>query len=69
MIKRALSCLDASNQTTTIEILLQKKSKLIKAKSLGDMYAKLVRFGVSRGYQYETVANIAETVSRNIMHY
>lgn len=69
MIRKALSSLDASNQATTIEILLQKKAKLIKAKSFGDMYAKLVRFGVSRGYQYETVANIAETVSKSVMQY
>lgn len=42
--------------------LLLRKIKGIKAKSPYDLKTKLIRFGVSRGYEYELVSKIVSTI-------
>jgi regulatory protein len=41
---------------------LQKKAQATRAASPGDLFAKLVRFGLSRGYGYEEVVKAAAEV-------
>ncbi|MDR3189478.1 MAG: RecX family transcriptional regulator [Prevotellaceae bacterium] len=45
---------------------LQKKAQATRATSPQDMFAKLVRFGVSRGYEYEDVVKAASEIVEGI---
>jgi regulatory protein len=54
-ISRALSELDGARQKEILSKILQKKAQTIQAKSPHDLLAKLMRFGLSRGYEYGEV--------------
>ncbi|MDR2937977.1 MAG: RecX family transcriptional regulator [Prevotellaceae bacterium] len=62
-ISHALSFIEVENEAAALEELLTKKARTIKAKSAQDFFAKLLRFGVSRGYKYEAVAKAAREVA------
>ena len=59
-IAHALSLISPENESATLEKLLSKKAQTLKAKSPQDFFAKLVRFGVARGYGYERVKGVVQ---------
>ena len=64
VIKNALVEIDHSNDESTLKDLLSKKMKGIKTKSPYDLKTKLIRFGISRGFDYEIVNRIASLIIR-----
>jgi regulatory protein len=69
LIRQALEEVDMEQQPEMIRELLEKKQHTIKAKSSQDLFAKLVRFGVSRGYPYDLVVQTAKKVlSKTSLH-
>ncbi len=64
-ISHAISQIQSANEQETVEELLSKKAKTVKAKSPQDFVAKLLRFGVSRGYGYEMVMKIARSIVKS----
>ena len=48
------------NDLDALEIMLTDKAKNIKAKDQYDFRNKLIRFGLSRGYEYSEVSDIAD---------
>lgn len=44
--------------------LLNKKVKMVKHSSPAELRGKLIRFGLSRGFEYSDVANAAERITR-----
>jgi regulatory protein len=61
IIKNAIDEIEHSNDTSILIDLLSKKRKGIKAKSPYDLKSKLIRFGISRGFDYGIVS---KTVSQ-----
>jgi len=61
IIKSALQEI-ISDDNTALKDLLIRKCKNIKAKTPYDLKVKLIRFGVSRGYEYEVVNKIVSSI-------
>jgi regulatory protein len=55
-IAEALQEINADAQPEILEKMLRRKSQTIAAKSPQDLQAKLLRFGLSRGFAYDEVA-------------
>jgi len=55
IIKSAVLETEASQDNKSLLDLLTRKAKTLKAKSIYDLKAKLIRFGISRGYDYGLV--------------
>ncbi len=65
IIKSALQEI-ISNDDTLLKELLTRKLKSLKASSPYELRIKLVRFGVSRGYEYEHVNKIASSITKEL---
>lgn len=61
IVDEVLSEVDAGNFTGNLALLLKRKLPQVKAKSNFELRAKLIRFGVSRGFE---LAEVIEEVSR-----
>ncbi|MDR1342780.1 MAG: RecX family transcriptional regulator [Prevotellaceae bacterium] len=55
VVDSALREVDGKRQLDILSKDLQKKAQKLQAKSPHDLPAKLMRFGISRGYEYEEV--------------
>jgi regulatory protein len=55
VIDSALRMVDENRQMDILSKDLQKKARSLRAKSPNELTAKLMRFGISRGYEYEVV--------------
>ncbi|MEG2282711.1 MAG: RecX family transcriptional regulator, partial [Rikenellaceae bacterium] len=44
----------------TLELIIKQKMKTIKGKDSRDIANKLIRFALSRGFEYEEVKNVLE---------
>ena len=55
LIREALAGIDGNAQKEVLRRLLETKKRSVKAASEADMRAKLIRFGLARGYSYEDV--------------
>lgn len=53
--RKALGSIEEESYTDTLLPLLRTKMKSIKAKSDYDMYCRLIRFGVGRGYEIDEI--------------
>lgn len=60
IITKALTEIHGESNSATIEAELQKKLKTLKAKSKTELAAKLLRFALSRGYEYSESYEIAK---------
>lgn len=60
IIKESLNEFGSKDNEKTITELLKKKAGSIKAKSAQDLKIKLIRFGVSRGFEYSTIISIVD---------
>jgi regulatory protein len=69
LIRQALGEIDVEPQPEVIRELLEKKSHSIRAKSPQDFFAKLVRFGTSRGYSYDLVVQTAKKLLSKVELY
>jgi len=58
VIKESLAALESKNDDGTLICILSKKASSIKAKSPSDLKAKLIRYGVSRGFEYRRIIEI-----------
>jgi regulatory protein len=54
------------DQEAVISELLSKKIKSFKQLADSELYAKLMRFGLSRGFDYSIVSKYAEQVLKNV---
>ncbi|MDR3328672.1 MAG: RecX family transcriptional regulator [Prevotellaceae bacterium] len=59
VVAEALAQLDGEQAAQNLLADLQRKAKTIRATSPQELRAKLIRFGVSRGYGYEQVVRTA----------
>lgn len=64
IIKIALGEIDHANDESNLKEILLKKKKGIRAKSPYDLKTKLIRFGISRGFDYEAVNKIASLITK-----
>lgn len=62
IIKSALQEIISDDDTALKELMI-RKLKNLKAKSLYELKVKLIRFGVSRGYEYELVSKIVSSIT------
>jgi regulatory protein len=62
IISKALGELEPDNDESTLKELLSKKMRGIKAKSPYDLKTKLIRFGISRGFNFELVNKTASLI-------
>lgn len=62
IIKTALKELDELNYEDELQDILAKKAKTIKAADTNDLKTKLIRFGLSRGFEYNLVYKKAQEV-------
>lgn len=60
IIREALADLDTDRLRDRLEELLQRKLRTLKAKTPYELKAKLIRYGLSLGYEYETVLDAAQ---------
>lgn len=60
IIKSVLLEIEPTQNDKALFDLLKNKAKTIKAKSTYDLKAKLIRFGISRGYDYGKVIEIVD---------
>ncbi|NVO09642.1 MAG: RecX family transcriptional regulator [Bacteroidales bacterium] len=58
IIKESIGGLELKEDDCALIYILNKKASSIKAKSPSDLKAKLIRFGVSRGFEYGRVIEI-----------
>ncbi len=58
VIKESLVGLESNENESTLIHILNKKASSIKSKSPSDLKAKLIRFGVSRGFEYGRIIEI-----------
>ncbi len=58
--ERAIAALNASSCDEKLEEVMARKLKNIKADTPYDRKSKLIRFGLSRGYEYDAVMETAE---------
>jgi len=61
-IKSALNEIEGTNDQSQLVEILSKKAKNIKAKSPYDLKVKLIRFAVSRGFDYGQVNKAVATL-------
>jgi regulatory protein len=61
-IALALEELQPQADESTLAELLTRKANSTRAKSPYDLKSKLIRFGVSRGFEFEMVVRVAEAV-------
>ena len=66
LIRIALSEIEDTNDESTLNELLSRKMKGIKAKSPYDLKSKLIRFGISRGFNYEIVRKVASILIKDV---
>lgn len=64
-IALALEELQPQTDESTLAGLLARKASTTRAKSPYDLKAKLIRFGVSRGFEIDMVVRLAEAVIKN----
>ena len=62
IIKSILLEIEPDQDDKSLYELLSKKAKSIKAKSTQDLKVKLIRFGISRGYDYGLVNNTISSI-------
>jgi len=67
IIKEALLELQPKFDRATLENIITTKAKQVKAKSPSDLRAKLVRFGLSRGFELEHVVKTVDMVMKSNM--
>jgi len=60
IIRESLCELGTDDTQKTLTELLTKKAKHIKAKSKEDLKGKLIRYGMSRGFDYSTILSIID---------
>ncbi len=66
IIDRALASIDKNAAGEKLRGLLQRKARTAKAASPYDLRAKLMRYGLSLGYDYETVTDrVAELIKND----
>jgi len=65
-IQESLKEFGATNDDEILTDLLKKKARTIKAKSPFDLRNKLIRFGVSRGFEYGKVIGIVDKFYKEI---
>lgn len=65
IIKSALQEIIYDDETSLKE-LMTKKQKSLKAKTPYEMKAKLIRFAISRGFEYEIVNKIATSITNEL---
>ena len=63
LVEEALRKADAACPKDALAKALQKKAQATRAASPGDLFAKLVRFVVSRGYDYDEVMKTAAEIA------
>ena len=61
-IVRALAQLDHSTAAERLTELLQRKMKSVKAATPFDLKNKLIRYGLSQGYDFEVVRDTADRI-------
>jgi regulatory protein len=61
-IAEALSVIDDGDNTATLRELLEAKAKTIKYKDDYDRKAKLIRFALGRGFEYELIKKIIVSI-------
>lgn len=66
LIQEALSQLTPEDNTERLDAMLSKKAKTTTHKNLYDLKGKLVRFGMSRGFDLDEVLEATERVLRAI---
>jgi regulatory protein len=62
LIKIILLEIEPEQNDKSVYEMLSKKAKSIKAKSTQDLKVKLIRFGISRGYDYGLISSIASSI-------
>lgn len=62
IIRDSISELNADTDKKTLNDLISRKAKQVKAKSAYDLQSKLIRFGVSRGFEMELVLDVVKSV-------
>jgi regulatory protein len=60
IIEKAMHETKPFQDDNSLHDLLKKKAKTIKAKSTADLRNKLIRFGISRGFNYGKVYEIVD---------
>ncbi len=63
-INHALGQIEKGNEQEAIKEILNKKAKSVQAKSPHDFFAKLLRFGISRGYEYGEVVKAVRAIAQ-----
>ena len=64
IIDEALTRLDPANQSERLRTQLEKKLRLTRYKDTYDLKTKLIRYGLSLGYDYEAVMDAASAMVR-----
>ena len=64
LIRSALADIDEDAKRETLKRLLESKRRNTKATSEADLKAKLIRFGLARGFSCEAVVNVMNEVSK-----
>ena len=59
IIDEALARLDPANQSERLRTQLEKKLRLTRYKDTYDLKTKLIRYGLSLGYDYDAVLDAA----------
>ena len=59
IIDEALARLDPANQSERLRTQLEKKLRLTRYKDTNDLKTKLIRYGLSLGYDYDAVLDAA----------
>ena len=62
IIQTALKELEKLNYDDVLEDMLRKKIKSIKAANQNDLKAKLIRFGMSRGFEYDLIYSLVSKI-------
>ena len=65
VIDRATTGLDPEAMTDRLEKHLRRKRPLVKAATPYELRTKLVRYGLSLGYEYETVSDCVENLMKS----
>ena len=60
VICAALENIDTDGQKETLRRLLEAKRRSVKGASAADVRAKLIRFGLARGFSYEDVMTVTK---------
>jgi regulatory protein len=65
IINDALNQIEEKTEEESLVVLLNKKISSIKSKTKYELKAKLIRFGLSRGYKYDDVLKIASKIVKD----